>query len=181
MTDSLDALADILDALDHDDVFDAVEAHGLCTALAVGPEPVLASEWLETLTGECPLSATQRDSIIASGTQLIRDIDSALACGEQPELPFDTQVGPKELDDSDIAAWCTGFLAGMLLREEAWHEVDEQQVAELLMPLLVLSGYIDDPEISRQRSQAKSVLSFARAVPGCVEDLYLFFHEQTHE
>ncbi|MFH7445142.1 UPF0149 family protein, partial [Pseudomonas syringae pv. tagetis] len=62
-----------------------------------------------------------------------------LAADEEFELPCDLDLGD-DPDDSDLRGWCIGFMEGVFLREYAWFESAEEEVSEMLLPIMVGSG-----------------------------------------
>ena len=129
----------------HDEALDYIAAHGYLTALSICPEVVSADEWIAELFAEPPhyRDATEEADITAGLLQLKAQIQRQLASDDDMELPCDLDLG-EEPDDSDLRGWCVGFMEGVFLREEVWFEDAEDEVSELLLPIMVASGLFDE-------------------------------------
>ncbi|OXR66351.1 hypothetical protein IPC1577_26750, partial [Pseudomonas aeruginosa] len=155
--EKLSRLQAFLDADDlHEEALDYVATHGYLTALSICPEQVPEREWIDALFAEPPhyRSDEERQEIETSLEQLKAHITRVLASDEDLELPCDLDLGD-EPDDSDLRGWCIGFMEGVFLREEVWFEQAEEEVSELLLPIMVGSGLFDEQpefdEIARDR------------------------------
>ena len=96
----------------------------------------------------------EREEIEATLIQLQSHIARQLASDDEPEVPCELDLGD-EPDDSDLRGWCIGFMEGVFLREAVWFEDAEDEVSELLLPIMVGSGLFDEQpefdEIARDR------------------------------
>lgn len=129
----------------HEEALDYVAAHGFLTALSISTEVVPEREWIDALFSEPPhyRDDAERDEIEATLIQLKGHIARMLAADDDLELPCDLDLG-EEPDDSDIRGWCIGFMEGVFMREAAWFETAEEEVSELLLPIMVGSGLFDE-------------------------------------
>ncbi|MBA1187457.1 YecA family protein [Pseudomonas entomophila] len=129
----------------HEEALDYVAAHGYLTALSICAEDVPEREWIDALFAEQPryTSEAQRTEIETTLASLKAHIARQLASDEEFELPCDLDLGD-EPDDSDLRGWCIGFMEGVFLREEAWFENAEEEVSEMLLPIMVGSGLFDE-------------------------------------
>ena len=129
----------------HDEALDYVAAHGYLTALSICAETVPSREWIDTLFSEPPqyTDNAQREEIEATLIQLQAHIARQLASDEEFELPCDLDLG-EDPDDSELRGWCIGFMEGVFLRENAWFESAEEEVSEMLLPIMVGSGLFED-------------------------------------
>lgn len=146
--EQLQQLQAFLDADDlHEEALDYVAAHGYLTALAICSAPVAEREWIDALFAQTPnyQSDAEREAIESSLIQLKAHIARQLASEDELELPCDADLGD-EPDESDIRGWCIGFMEGVFLREAAWFEHAEDEVSELLLPIMVGSGLFDEQE-----------------------------------
>ena len=74
----------------------------------------------------------------------------------------------------DLRGWCIGFMEGVFLREAAWFENAEEEVSELLLPIMVVSGLFDDqPEFSDIATDAKLVDDMVEQIPELLTALFL--------
>ncbi|TBU96029.1 YecA family protein [Stutzerimonas kirkiae] len=168
-----------LDADDlHEEALDYIAAHGYLTALCICPEPVPEREWIDALFAEPPHYSddTEREAIEATLVQLKAHIARQLASDEDMDLPCEPTLGD-EPDESELRGWCIGFMEGVFMREEIWFEDAEEEVSELLLPIMVGSGLFDDqPEFSDIAADAELVGEMAGQIPELLTTLYLICH-----
>ncbi|QLF91900.1 YecA family protein [Pseudomonas sp. ABC1] len=168
-----------LDADDlHEEALDYIAAHGYLTALSICPEQVPEREWIDALFAETPnyRDDTEREAIEATLLQLQAHIARQLASDEDMDLPCELELGD-EPDESDLRGWCIGFMEGVFMREEVWFEDAEEEVSELLLPIMVGSGLFDDqPEFSDIASDADLVDEMVGQIPELLTTLYLICH-----
>ncbi|AYC32238.1 YecA family protein [Pseudomonas cavernae] len=134
----------------HEEALDYVAAHGYLTALSICPEQVPEREWIDALFAEPPHYRDDAERVETEATliQLKAHITRLLGADDDLELPCELDLGD-EPDDSDIRGWCIGFMEGVFLREAVWFEDAEDEVSELLLPIMVGSGLFDEqPEFS---------------------------------
>ena len=174
--EQLSRLQAFLDADDlHEQALDYIAAHGYLTALAICPEPVAEREWIDALFAEPPhyRSDAERDEIEATLVHLKTHISRQLAGEEEPELPCDLDLGD-EPDDSDLRGWCIGFMEGVFLREAAWFETAEEEVSEMLLPIMVGSGlFEEEAEFSDIAADANLMDDMIVQIPEALTALYL--------
>lgn len=176
--EQLTRLQEFLDSDDlHEEALDYVAAHGYLTALCVSPEPVEEREWIDALFAEPPhyQDEAQRQDIEQALVQLKARIAQQLASDEDMELPCDLDLG-EEPDLSDLRGWCIGFMEGVFLREAAWFENAEDEVSELLLPIMVGSGLFEEqPEFDEIAADRDLVDSMIEQIPEVLTALYLLF------
>jgi uncharacterized protein len=174
--EQLSRLQAFLDADElHDEALDYIAAHGYLTALSICPEQVPAREWIDALFSEPPhyRSDAEREEIEATLVQLQSHIARQLASDDEPEVPCELDLGD-EPDDSDMRGWCIGFMEGVFLREAVWFDDAEDEVSELLLPIMVGSGLFDDqPEFSEIASDRDLVDSMVEQIPELLTALFL--------
>ncbi|WP_165667730.1 UPF0149 family protein [Metapseudomonas otitidis] len=177
--EQLSRLQAFLDADDlHEEALDYVAAHGYLTALNISPEPVPDREWIDALFAEPPhyRDAAEHEAIEESLLQLKAHIARQLASDEDLELPCDLDLG-EEPDDSDLRGWCIGFMEGVFLREAAWFEHAEEEVSELLLPIMVGSGLFDEqPEFADIAADRGLVDEMIEQIPELLTALFLLCH-----
>lgn len=159
----------------HDEALDYIAAHGYLTALSICPEPVPAEEWIEALFAEPPhyRDAAQEADITAGLLQLKAQIERQLASDDDMVLPCELDLG-EEPDDSDLRGWCVGFMEGIFLREEVWFEDAEDEVSELLLPIMVASGLFDEqPDFAEIAKDLDLVDSMVDQIPEVLTALFL--------
>ena len=177
--EQLHQLQAFLDADDlHEEALDYVAAHGYLTALAICSSPVAEREWIDALFAETPKyrDNAERESIENTLVQLKAHIARQLASDDEPELPCDPDLGD-EPDESDIRGWCIGFMEGVFMREAAWFEHAEDEVSELLLPIMVGSGLFEEQaefeEIARDQNLVDEMVE---QIPELLTALFLLFN-----
>ena len=177
--EQLSRLQAFLDADElHEEALDYVAAHGYLTALSICPDPVPEREWIDALFAEPPhyRSDAEREEIEATLQQLKAHIGRQLASDDDPEFPCDIDLG-EDPDDSDLRGWCIGFMEGVFLREAVWFEDAEDEVCELLLPIMVASGLFDEqPEFAEIAADRDLVDSMADQIPELLTALFLLCH-----
>ncbi len=177
--EQLSRLQAFLDADElHEEALDYIAAHGYLTALAICPDPVPQREWIDALFSEPPhyRSDAERDDIEATLIQLHSHIARQLASDDDPEVPCALDLGD-EPDDSDLRGWCIGFMEGVFLREAAWFDDAEDEVSELLLPIMVGSGLFDEqPEFADIADNPELVDEMVAQIPELLTALYLICH-----
>ena len=165
--------------LDADDLYeealDYVATHGYLTALSICPELVTEGEWLAELFGQEPeyKDASEQEDITEALRQLKAQIARQLASDEEFEFPCELDLGD-EPDDSDMRAWCIGFMEGVFLREDIWFEADEEEVSELLLPMMVGSGLFEEqPDFAEIADDDELVASMLVQIPEVLTALFL--------
>jgi uncharacterized protein len=177
--EQLHRLQAFLDADDlHEEALDYMAAHGYLTALAIGSTSVAEREWIDALFAETPnyRDDAERELIESTLLQLKAHIARQLASDDEPELPCEAELGD-EPDDSDIRGWCIGFMEGVFLREEAWFENAEDEVSELLLPIMVGSGLFDEqPEFEEIAANLDLANEMVAQIPELLTALFLLFN-----
>lgn len=165
--------------LDADDLYeealDYVATHGYLTALSICPELVPEEEWIPELFGQEPdyKDAAEQADITDALQQLKAQIARQLASDEEFEFPCVLDLGD-EPADSDLRAWCIGFMEGVFLREDIWFEDDEEEVSELLLPVMVGSGLFDEqPDFAEIARDEELVASMLVQIPEILTTLFL--------
>lgn len=162
----------------HEEALDYVAAHGYLTALAICSAPVPEREWIDALFAEPPhyRDEAEREQVENTLIQLKAHIGRQLASDDEPELPCDPDLGDAP-DESDIRGWCIGFMEGVFLREAVWFENAEDEVSELLLPIMVGSGLFEEQEefaeIARDRDLADEMVG---QIPELLTALFLLFN-----
>ena len=68
--------------------------------------------------------------------------------------------------DSELVDWCAGFLEAHMDQEEAWMEdKNEQEVAELLLPIAALSGIFSEEEFAAMIDNEDPLQDMADQLP----------------
>ena len=68
-------------------------------------------------------------------------------------------------------------MEGVFTQEEAWFSPKtEQDVAEMLLPVMVASELFEEEEITAIRDDEKLCAEMCAQIPELLIDLYLYFH-----
>lgn len=118
---------------------------GLLCAVLSGPQPIPADIWMPVVLGGAPRyeSDAQADEIEG----LLQRLHDSTAADLRSDdgiglILYPTEEGGEEFD---YATWCSGYLEGVDLCDPHWTDAgDDEEVSELLLPFLVLSGSLDD-------------------------------------
>lgn len=169
------SLQTFLDLDTHEEMMTYVQAHGYLTALSISPETIPDQEWLSILFGENPQfeSDEQRKEIENALIGLKAQIARELSSEEEINMPCELDPG-EDLDDSEINGWCMGFMEAVFLDEEAWFSKSEEEISELLLPIMVGSTlFIEQPEFAEISQDTDLIADMLERIPELLTALYL--------
>ncbi len=182
--DELDRLEEFLfsDAVSEESL-DLIGIHGLFCALSISPEPVPEKEWLALLLDGEPKwhSDAEREEISGLLRQWYQSISNDLYSDEEIDLPCDLTL---ELEEEDreigiapLTLWAEAFMEGVFLHEDLWFSPErEEQVAELMLPIMVASDLFEEDDFKQIRRDKRLCEEMVRQIPDILIDLYLVFH-----
>lgn len=179
--DELDQLEEFLysDQVSEDSL-DLIGAHGLFCALNISPNPLDEADLNTLLFDTEPKwqSDEQKQTITNLLNRLYKEIGSNLYSDGEIELPCELSLDPEEDDDiSPLAWWSQAFMEGVFTQEEDWfNKSTEQDVAEMLLPVMVASDLFDEDDINKIRNDEKLCAEMCAQIPELLIDLYLYFH-----
>jgi uncharacterized protein len=171
----IEALEDILFAEPWgDDALDFFGFHGAVCASVVGPVKLSVETVFRLVTGADETPGGGIPEIFRQCvTQLSGDMAQALDMGQALELPEPEDGEPMNA----LENWCAGFVDTFLENEDEWLDaVSEEDTADLMVPMLTLSGLFDDEDFQNVRNSEKLSREMADAIPDSLTDLYLLFH-----
>jgi uncharacterized protein len=129
--------------------------HGFLTAIVIGPEPVMMSEWLPLVWGD------EEDGGPTFKSDKEADRIIGLIVRYMNEIAITFEVAPKEFEPLfcqrewegkiliDGEAWAWGFWDGMNLRLDAWQPIWSSNVAPLMRPIYLLGAdEIEEEELA---------------------------------
>ncbi|WP_257280564.1 YecA family protein [Endozoicomonas sp. ISHI1] len=175
MQDICSTLEPLLDRYADEEGFTFHAIHGFCTAMTIVPFELKTDERNEILFG-VPVTLTRQDSILLEQAldQLSRAIDRQFNEEEGFELSCEEFADP---DDEDLMDWCCGFLQAHIMTEEKWFRDNEQEVSELLLPVMLGSGLFDDePEFEAILEDEQLTEDMCSQIPEVLMELYLLFN-----
>jgi len=144
----IEALEDILFAEPWgDDALDFFGFHGVVCASVVGPADLGAEEVFRLATGidEAPDGGVP-EVFRRCAEQLAGTMAHALDMGQALELPEPEDGDPMNA----LENWCAGFVDTFLAHEEQWLDAaSEEETADLMVPMLALSGLFDDEDFQK--------------------------------
>ena len=122
---------------DSDLLLDGV--HGLLSALAVGPLPVLPDEWLPEVLHDPFADEKEGNRVLA----LLAKLNDSIVAELDVEA-YEPILGEIELETGPMlsaAGWCEGFSRGIDLRASLWESrlSEDPQLMELLGPVMALA------------------------------------------
>jgi len=171
----IEALEDILFAEPWgDEALDFFGFHGVVCASVIGPVSLAAEDLFRLATGADTLPDGKVPDIFAHCVKVLAaDMAHALDMGQPLELPEPEDGDPMNA----LENWCAGFVDTFLENEEAWLDAaGEEEVADLMVPMLTLSGLFEDEDFENVRNDEKLSGRMAEAIPDSLTDLYLLFH-----
>ncbi|AWM79529.1 YecA family protein [Gammaproteobacteria bacterium ESL0073] len=169
------SLQTFLDLDTHEEMMTYVQACGYLTALCISPETIPDQEWLAILFGENPQfqSDEQRQEIENALIGLKAQISRELSSEEELTIPCELDPG-EDLEDSEINGWCMGFMEGVFLNEEVWFSKGEDEVSELLLPIMVGSTLFEEqPEFAEISQDTDLIADMLERIPELLTALYL--------
>ena len=177
--DELDQLENFLlsDAV-AESALDLVGAHGLLCALAISPVNTDESTWMDLVFDGTPEWSDDQEKTLI--TTLLRKLNATinndLYSDQEILLPCDLTLEPEEDDEvPEMTLWAEAFMEGVFMNEEAWFSDDEEEVAGLILPIMVASDLFDDAEVKDIRKDKALAEEMCDQIPELLIDLYLHF------
>jgi len=124
----------------------ASEIHGLiCARACLGDPATKIQNWLPLITGE-PLAPASNKFFIEKLNQLMNDVERTLESRD-----YDLKLVISEEDDiatqtESIAAWCQGFVLGLLGSGEQRIEILPHDSREVVRDMIEISGAQSDAD-----------------------------------
>lgn len=155
-------------AQDQEEDADLFVALGYVTARAMEPIASDAATWLPALLSQPPAAAQPLQALLQQAATAARQ---GFYQGGGIELPFDNDWQAD--DEGFIADWCAGFMQGVFEQEDLWFDEQEQDIAELLLPIMALSGLFgDEADFAEMEEDTALMQQFAAQLPELLLDLY---------
>jgi uncharacterized protein len=176
----LEPLARYLNSdLSPDNCMGLSDLDGFLTAIVIGPEPIMPSEWLPVVWGnEEPAfkSESQMETLINLIMSRYNEIVTAFDA--DPEK-FEPIFWKRSTGEVIVMDWAAGFLEAVEMRRTAWEPLFSHRRAKVLLePLLILG---DDGEHDRERDAGDRWKEFYASrpdvIPNCVLGIYNFWED----
>ncbi|UTW04452.1 YecA family protein [Amphritea atlantica] len=163
-----------------EDALDLVGTHGYFCALNISPVKITEKQWLQELFDGVPEYNSEKEKAriegllrrlyFSIGSDLYNDQDMLLPC----ELTLETE---EDEEQSPLTSWAQAFMEAVFLKEDEWfnHQAEEE-VAELMLPIMIASELFEDEEFVKMRADTKLCDEMCRTIPELLVDLYLLFH-----
>lgn len=161
----------------HEDCLDYFGLHGLVCASVVGPA-TLSTELIQeiSLSGLQSDASTEQLEHFNHCVEAIRlEIQNALLHGTEAQLPYEQE---EDEFDASLESWCTGFMEGFFQNENDWFSHDQEVAAELLLPIMALSGLFEAEEFQQIYANEKLMAQFETLVADQLTDIYLYYHSE---
>ena len=173
--DEVEALEAILFAPEYGDhALDVFGLHGAVTAAVISPEPLDVGQVFAVATGQAPETVSSvPEAFSRLVTHMAQHLRQMLEQGHSAELP---QPEDEDSEEEAVENWCAGFTDVFLLEEDQWLASDEEEIGQLVTPILTLSNLFDDEAFQQARQDPKRYSDYSEAIPDILTDLYLHFH-----
>ena len=146
---------------------------GFFTALVIGPEPIMPSEYLPEIWGTTPGAPEFEDSEQAEFvTGLLMRHWNTIAARIESGYPIMPLIRRHSLA-IDVSEWAEGFMCGVALREDAWRTLfSDRQGASIVGLIASLGGEPDDEDAM---APPKEVTDAAEQLPEMIAAIAEFW------
>lgn len=170
----IEQLEDLLFDPRLEDAHDFFGLHGLVCASIVGPVELDTKQIISITCSENEhlIDSKQIEHLQYCIEEIRGNIREALSEGVEANLPYESE------DDIEpcVESWCIGFIEGFFANENEWFEKDQDVAAELLLPMMTLSGLFESEEFEEIRANDKLMSQFEAIIADQLTDIYLFYH-----
>lgn len=158
-----------------EDIMSFHGVHGFLTALTICPAEIKPeSVRVVILRGEVILTSQDASALDKAICLLTDDIDRSFNNEDGFTLLYEEDQSNFAMSMED---WCAGFMEAHFLAEDAWFQECEQEVCELLMPIMLASRLFDDELEFRSILQDQLLVEdMCNQIPEVLMELYLIFH-----
>lgn len=164
-----------------DDAMTMDTLHGYLTAIAIGPETIMPSEWLLQVWGQDEdaipkwKSPKESERIIEL---IMRFMNEVLVTFEVAPKEFEPLYCEHEHEGEDLIdaeGWCWGFWEGMELRKGSWDPIMVSDLAPLMRPIYLLGAdEIEEEELALVDTPHK-VHKLAQEIEANLPAIYKFW------
>jgi len=158
-----------------EEALDYFGLHGLICAAIFGPISIKSDTFQTIVFGEQPkqFESSQLEHFNHCIELISQDLIEELNQGEELSLPFFYE---ETHYDACLESWCIGFMEGFFFNEKSWFSKGEDIAAELLLPIMALSGLFDSDEFQEIAKNDKLMSQFEEIIPEQLVDIFLFYH-----
>ena len=123
---------------------------GFLCAVCSAPQEIPQQVWVSAALGESPAT----EEVVELLVRFKNSIGHSLQTSESVNLIL-YPMTEDDTDDLDYETWTQGYVEGMDICETAWEEAapDEEELDDLLMNILVLSGALEEDEDRSEQQQ----------------------------
>ncbi|OED40801.1 hypothetical protein ACH42_15640 [Endozoicomonas sp. (ex Bugula neritina AB1)] len=151
--------------------------HGFITALTICPVELTQEETFEAIFDGTPkipdADKAKLDELLA---HVVMGIDLSFN-NEDEGFVLSCEEELDDHDDDALANWAIGFMVAHLLDEDSWFVQNEQEVCELILPIMLASGLFDEEtEFKEIRKDTKLTEDMCSQIPEVLMELYLMFN-----
>lgn len=165
-----------------EEALDYFALHGLICSATVGPVNISPDRIIEIIFGnEMPdLKDEERQFLYEVINTISASVKEQLLEESDIHLPYtdEDSSGEDSHYDACLESWCTGFMEGFFDNENVWFIKGEDVAAELLLPIMALSGLFDSDEFQDIRNNNKLMSQFEELMPDQLVDIFLFYHSE---
>jgi len=172
----IEQLEDLLFSEDlEEEALDYFGLHGLVSAAIFGPISIKIDTIQSIVFGDqsTQFSQDQLSHFNHCVEHISQELLEELNLGEEISLPFYEEEVHYE---ACLESWCIGFMEGFFFNEKSWFGKGEDIAAELLLPIMALSGLFDSNEFQDILKNDKLMSQFEEIIPEQLVDIFLFYH-----
>jgi uncharacterized protein len=181
----LDELEDFLTSpATPEDCMDLETLDGYFAALVSGPEAIMPGEWLPWVWsargdgGQAPVFADEAQARRILEL-MMRHMNGIAATLVNSPADFEPVLYEPEGEAEGLplaARWCLGYLTAMELRPRAWKPLTgDDETADLVMPIVVLTARGDDPDFGVAVRDAEKRRELVARLPDCAAGIHGFW------
>lgn len=155
---------------------------GLLTGVVSGPETILPSEWLPLVWGS-PEGAQfeteeQAERILGMIFRHMNTIASVLMNSPDDFVPMLYEDGESAGTEAGADEWCTGYVAAMSMRTEAWDTLVDGEAGIMLMPILTFGLDEGYQTITNAKNPVAEYRKWAKMLAPSVRAIHAFWLER---
>lgn len=160
-----------------EETLDYFGLHGLVCASIVGPAEISPDAISTIVLGEDKTGFTEKSQqhLLSCIQKIASKTKDQLLQGIDITLPY---LSEEQEFEACLESWCIGFIEGFFYHEKTWFEREEDVAAELLLPIMALSGLFDSDEFQEVTENDKLMSQFEDIIPSQLIDIYLYYHAE---